>query len=134
MRSRGRRATLEESGGAVGETARNGGHGGSMGVAAEEHGDAAKRLVALPECFRFVNERIRELGSVRGDELTLVCECDDVGCTGVLRMGERDYEALRSAPGRYAVLPGHDRSMMGAVVDRTPAYILVQARDIGGKR
>jgi hypothetical protein len=37
-----------------------------------------------------------------------LCECEDLRCTDVVMLGRSDYEAVRSDPRRFFVVPGHD--------------------------
>jgi hypothetical protein len=72
------------------------------------NGEGESELV--PELFRAVNDRIRELGDGWAlGEYNFVCECVDDSCTRVLRMTADQYAALRDGPDQFAVLPGHQR-------------------------
>ena len=76
--------------------------------------------------LRGVNERIRELTGPWQGENAFVCECEDARCTRVLRLTEAEYEALRSRPQQFAVLPGHQHSY--EVVSRASRYVVVRER------
>jgi hypothetical protein len=75
---------------------------------------------------RSVNERIRELEGARIGEYEFICECGDSACTQVMRMREREYEAVRSDPSQFAVLPGHEQPRFEKVLRRTDRYALVR--------
>ena len=60
--------------------------------------------------FRSANERLEE----KADELELgdartpfLCECEEEGCTEVLRLSRSDYEEVRAHPRRFVLAPGH---------------------------
>jgi hypothetical protein len=75
---------------------------------------------------RSVNERIRELEGARIGEYEFICECGDSACTQVMRMREQEYEAVRSDPSQFAVLPGHEQPRFEKVLRRTDRYSLVR--------
>jgi hypothetical protein len=43
-----------------------------------------------------------------GDELELVCECEDGRCLAAVGVSRDDFLALAGMPGHYVVLPGHE--------------------------
>jgi len=62
------------------------------------------------DVFRNVNDRIAEKGAELGWRLPgpFLCECSDLCCFARLELTLEDYEELRSHPGRYLTVPGHD--------------------------
>ncbi len=76
--------------------------------------------------FREVNERIRELSAGWGDAqpVGFICECDDPACTAPVDLTLAAYDAIRSAPERLVVLPGHE-PRRGEVVTRDDGYVVV---------
>lgn len=102
----------------------------ASGAVTVEEGDAegAGRGKAdeSSDLCRSVNERIREVEGARISEYEFICECGDSACTQVMQMGEREYEAVRSDPGQFAVLPGHEQPMFEEVLRRTDRYALVR--------
>jgi hypothetical protein len=83
--------------------------------------------VELPDLFRAINDRIRELiGRHPVGVADLVCECPLENCTQVLRMWVEEYDAVRARPGFHAVVPGHELQARGEVVGRTDRYVLVR--------
>jgi hypothetical protein len=76
--------------------------------------------------FRAVNERIRELAWAWFDEQDFVCECADPECFQPMRMGSKEFDALRSDPRVFAVVPGHEHPATDAVLLRTDRYVLVR--------
>jgi hypothetical protein len=62
--------------------------------------------------FRVVNDELRELHRLFNkpeDDLSIVCECDDVGCTASIEMSAREYDQLRCDPHHFATRPEHER-------------------------
>ncbi len=83
--------------------------------------------------FREVNERIQELdtqlaGYGEEDALLIgfVCECGDEDCGETLEVTQRKYEAVRSHPQRFLVLPGHENFDVARVVERHEQYLVVE--------
>jgi hypothetical protein len=90
--------------------------------------ESAPTGASIPEFFRAVNERIRELGWHESSQYELVCECDDPGCARMLRMQPWEYEALRSDVTLFAVLPGHERAGGVELLVRTDRFVIVRMR------
>ena len=88
----------------------------------------ARRLRAAKSqsLLREVNEPVsmaEKLGPVR--EIDLACECIDETCTQRVTMTVGDYEAVRSNPNTFLVLPGHDVPELEEVVREEPNYVVV---------
>jgi hypothetical protein len=91
---------------------------------ADRRDGAAPANVSL--LFRAVNDRILALEGARAiGDYDFVCECADDTCTSPVRMTAEQYEALRSTPGSFAVLPGHHRSGTDVVVERGDGYVTI---------
>jgi hypothetical protein len=89
--------------------------------------DAARdeRRARNEALFREVNERIEELSSDESEQeasLEVVCECGRNDCTELLEVTRAQYEAVRSDPRRFLVLPGHEHTDTARVVERTAAF------------
>lgn len=82
---------------------------------------------AAAELFRAVNERIRELSGPGAADYDFMCECDDGRCTMVLRLSEAEYERVRSEPGQFVVLTGHE-SPLDDVVATGEGWAVVRKR------
>ncbi len=78
--------------------------------------------------FRAVNERIRDLAGEWQSTCEFICECDDESCTRVLRMTVEQYEAVRTDPAAFAVLPGHEQ-WRDRVLSRAEGLVIVCKRD-----
>jgi hypothetical protein len=83
--------------------------------------------------FREVNERIVELetgrtGYERDDSLLIgfVCECAREDCSEMVEVTRRQYEAVRSNPRRFLVLPGHEEVDIANVTERHSNYLVVE--------
>ena len=74
-----------------------------------------ERLEALAETFQFIAERT-----------TFTCECPDQTCVAPMLMTIDEYEALRSHPNRFAVLPGHVDPNVEDVVAEGDRFVVVE--------
>ena len=97
--------------------------------------DAERERRAKNEAiFREVNERIDELSrrsGVEGEDSILpgfVCECSDEGCTELLEVTYKHYQAVRENPRRFRVVPGHEDPEVDLVVDRSDGSLIVEKR------
>jgi hypothetical protein len=86
--------------------------------------------------FRDVNERIAEVTeslTEEGADLLLdglVCECVDPLCTERLgALTPEEYEAIRSDARRFLVVPQHDDPEEEVVLERRPAYWIVEKHE-----
>jgi hypothetical protein len=97
---------------------------GSGGATA---GSAVSRAsMSTPNLGRSVNERIRLLEDGWTGEHDFVCECEDDRCTQVMHMNTKEYEAIRTDPMYFAVLPGHEETQRDHVLARTDRYVAVK--------
>jgi hypothetical protein len=73
--------------------------------------DSRQQRVAKNEAlFREVNERIKDIneGAAPADERSdFLCECGDQECTKAISLSVAEYEAVRSDPRQFAIVPGH---------------------------
>jgi hypothetical protein len=76
--------------------------------------------------FREVNERIFDIAEREGEELEVLCECGDESCISTLVITVRDYKRMRLEPSRFVVYDGHELADIERVVERTPAYLVVE--------
>ncbi len=95
-----------------------------------------QQRVALNEAvFREVNEKLSG-GHWPGDEdspLTIRCECAQLGCSRMIELSAAAYEAVRTHPRRFLVVPGHEMPGAEAVVERESDYLVVEKRDEAGR-
>ena len=91
--------------------------------------ERARRVGANEAVFRHVNERIREVGERFGagsSEASFVCECGDASCAELVEISLEEYEAVRTSPYRFFVVPGHDIPEVEDVVERHGRYDVVE--------
>jgi hypothetical protein len=87
--------------------------------------------------FREVNERISELDEDGFAELAhdysplvgFVCECPHQDCAETIKVTRRQYEAVRTNPRRFLVLPGHEDLDLAGVVERHSEFYVVEKLD-----
>jgi hypothetical protein len=91
----------------------------------------AKRVAQNETLFREVNERVEEVASGFADQgeedrlIGFVCECGRRDCTESIQAKRAQYEAVRSNPLRFLVLPGHEDEEVERVVERTDRFLVV---------
>ena len=74
--------------------------------------------------FRAGNEHIAAIARrAPGTYTSFICECDDEGCLDPVPLTAEEYDAVRSADGRYVVVPGHERG--DEPVEQVDRYSLV---------
>lgn len=99
--------------------------------------DDLQRLLATNEAtFRDVNEAL-ERGHWPGEDRTPIafrCECARLGCTRLIEMTSSEYESVRAHPRRFLVAIGHDLPEVESVVEVHDNYLVVEKRDVAGKR
>jgi len=96
--------------------------------------DAARdeRRARNEALFREVNERIEELSSDLADEseqegsIEVVCECGRADCTELIEVTRAEYEAVRSDPRRFIVVPGHEHTDTARIVERNSAFSVIE--------
>lgn len=85
--------------------------------------------------FREVNEQMRSLSGRPGpgtDEMLFICECADEHCAERVAVPAAVYEAVRSNPRRFLILPGHDNDVE-RVVDQADGYAIVEKEGVAGR-
>jgi hypothetical protein len=102
----------------------------------DEHPDRATRAARNQSLFREVNERIEELNKAFDDYApygSWACECARMDCVERIDMTLGEYEAIRAAPNRFAILPHEDHFVPGVerVVERTERYWAVEKIGLG---
>lgn len=91
----------------------------------------AKRVAQNEALFREVNERVEEVASGfadrdEEDRLTgFVCECGRRDCTESIEATRAQYEAVRSNPLRFLLLPGHEDDSVERVIERAERFVVV---------
>ena len=77
--------------------------------------------------FREVNERIREITTSNGDA-EFLCECGDASCAQPIAVSIDEYEAVRSVPTRFLIVPGHEIAAVEDVVQENERFAVVEKR------
>ena len=89
-----------------------------------------ERRIGLNEAvYREVNEKLRTVNEVFAtitDHFEIMCECGHQTCHERLSITPRAYEELRSDPGLFAIVPGHEIPDVEDVVAETEAYAVVR--------
>jgi hypothetical protein len=78
--------------------------------------------------FREVNERLQELASTFQDvagTTTFACECANLSCVEQIDMTLDEYEAVRSDPNQFAVLPAHVVRDVEHIVREGEGFVVV---------
>jgi hypothetical protein len=99
--------------------------------------------VSLPEeraarneaLFREVNEQVRRLaeGSDHSQSgADFVCECSQDTCMEHIHVPLATYEAVRSHPRRFIVLPGHENDFEH-IVERDDGFLVVEKGGTAGR-
>jgi hypothetical protein len=91
-------------------------------------GVSNQRIGLNESLFRETNEGI-ERGLWPGEEDQRVpfrCECARPDCARVIRLTPAVYEHVRANPRRFVVVAGHEVPSAEVVVERHPAYLLVE--------
>jgi hypothetical protein len=96
--------------------------------------ERAARLGMNEALYREVNERVADVVEqfieveTTADPVNFTCECGNPGCTEQIAMTLIEYEQIRAEPTRFAVRIGHELPEIEQIVDRRPAYFVVEKR------
>jgi hypothetical protein len=88
-----------------------------------------ERLARNEALFRDVNERVRAIAVVHGEDehvYGFFCECSNSDCTFRLKATLAQYEAVRAHGDRFLVVPEHALPEIETVVERTDEWWVVQ--------
>jgi hypothetical protein len=92
-----------------------------------------KRRAHNEALFREVNERVEEVatgllgyGEANGLLIGFICECGQEDCSESLEIRHSRYEAVRSDPRCFLVLPGHEDLDIARVVERHSRFLVVE--------
>jgi len=94
-----------------------------------------ERAALNQSLFRDVNERVEDIAQSFGSASTdFACECDAETCLEHVRLTLAEYEAVRAAPARFFVKPGHVHESVERVVTSDPGrYEVVEKVDHAGR-
>jgi hypothetical protein len=98
-------------------------------------GAREERLAGNEALFREVNERVAGVAEAfidverTADPVEFSCECGRATCAEQIAMSLTAYEEVRAVPTRFAVVPGHEVPDIERVVERNPAYLVIEKED-----
>ena len=88
-----------------------------------------ERLARNEALFRDVNERVREIAAVHGDDdhvYEFYCECSNADCTFQLKATLTEYECVRAHGDRFLIAPSHSLPEIERVIDRRERWWVVE--------
>ena len=88
-----------------------------------------ERLARNEALFRDVNERVREIAALHGDDdhvYEFYCECSNVDCTFQLKATLTEYEGVRASGDRFLIAPNHSLPEIERVTDRREQWWVVE--------
>jgi len=98
--------------------------------------DRKERAARNQTLFREVNERLEGLAEAfqHGSETSsFACECADLSCMVMIDLRLSEYEAIRSHPNQFVVLPGHVYPDVEDVVAEHDRYVIVSKLGVGAE-
>jgi hypothetical protein len=96
-------------------------------------GAREERLAGNEALFREVNERVAEVATLYIETEThravdFTCECGRTECSETMMMTIAEYEAIRTHPTHFGVVPQHEQPEIESVIERHPSYFVVEKR------
>lgn len=91
--------------------------------------DLRQQRVAKNEAlFREVNERIKEvnLEVAAHEPADFLCECGSEECTEPIALTLAEYEAVRSDPTHFVIVPGHEVPDVERVLSQKERFAIVE--------
>jgi hypothetical protein len=79
--------------------------------------------------YRSINEKIEGLNEAFGmvtETMTVVCECGQLECTEQIEIAMPVYEAVRSDPTHFVVLPGHEIPEVEDILERHDGFYVIR--------
>jgi hypothetical protein len=98
--------------------------------------DRMERAGRNQTLFREVNERLEGLAEAfqhMTETSSFACECADLGCTAMINMRLSEYEAVRSHPNQFVVLPGHVYPDVEEVMAENDRYLIVSKQGVAAE-
>ncbi len=95
-----------------------------------------ERLAQNEALFREVNERVRAIAAVHGDDdhvYEFYCECSNADCTFQLRATLAEYERVRAHGDRFLIAPSHSLPEIETVVEKHEAWWVVEKQGEPGE-
>jgi hypothetical protein len=91
--------------------------------------DRAESVALTEAAFRIANERMSQWEERRragAAPASYFCECGIDGCREEIRLTQAEYEAVRSAPRHFFVLPEHIIEDLETEVERHDGYLVIE--------
>jgi hypothetical protein len=91
--------------------------------------DRAETVALTEAAFRIANERMSQWEERQaGGEApaSYFCECGIDGCREAVRLTKAEYEAVRSAPRHFFVLPEHIIEDLETEIERHDGYVVIE--------
>jgi hypothetical protein len=96
--------------------------------------DRRQRAARNEVFFREANELLERESTDRGRALhDFICECSSAGCLERLALKTSEYEHVRQRGDWFVVKPGHEDLVVEVVVERHPAFVVVQKTGAEGE-
>jgi hypothetical protein len=99
--------------------------------------DSAKRKAENEARFRAANEKQRGAAAAivagEDDPVPFLCECPDLGCTSVVLVTLREYEAVRAVPTNGLAVTGHEDPTVEDVIETTKRFTVTRKTGVAGK-
>jgi hypothetical protein len=84
--------------------------------------------------FRRLNENLEQKAQALGfgeQPTPYLCECEDPRCTEVVMLARLDYEAVRSDPRLFFIVPGHDAEEDEVLEERDAFHVVEKTGEEG---
>jgi hypothetical protein len=91
-------------------------------------GRGAEQRALNESTFREANEKLEDKVvelSLTEARTPYLCECEDDRCTEIIRLTMPEYEAVRSKPRQFVIIPGHDSSP-GRIVAAHEGFTVIE--------
>ena len=87
-----------------------------------------QRLATNEVLFREVNERIEQAAedASSAGPMVFVCECGNAECAETIEVTLAEYEAARSQPTLFLVVPGHEIDDITRVLEQNERFAVVE--------
>jgi len=85
-----------------------------------------QRMTQNEALFREVNERVADVAEADHGVYDYLCECANVDCTFRVTLTRTEYEAVRSNPRQFVVLPQHFTPEVETLVAENASYWVVR--------
>jgi hypothetical protein len=91
------------------------------------------RLAKNEVFFRESNEFVAQDAAATGQETCdFICECSTLGCLERIPLTRSEYEHVRERGDWFVLVPGHVNPSIEVVVERYPAYVVIEKRGPAG--